>query len=173
MLTPPLAAPLGLAALLLAGPLLSPAAQTIVVADLTAGRVLLCRPLPHGDRTRLALAYTHSMYGGDVIEEFVPTADARLRRLATTTENEAAAEYYAFDAPVLRDGDRFRVDVPPADYPELVVRADRIGNHRLLVGDDSLDLVAVGGDRHQIRLSVRPGGLLARLTGGACRGTTP
>lgn len=170
---PPLAAPLALTALLLAGPVLSPAAPVLVVADATAGRILLCRPLPVGEQRRVVLAYTHSMYGGDVIEEFVPTADARLRRVATTTANEAAAEYYAFNAPVVRDGDRFRVDVPPADYPELVVRADRIGNHRLTVGDDTLDLVAAGGDRHQIRLSPRPGGLLARLAGDACRGTSP
>jgi len=107
-----------------------------------------------------------------VVDEFAATADGRFRREVPTTANAAAAEYYAFDGAVRRDGDRFLVDVPPAAYPELVVRADRIGRHRLVVGDETVDLVALAGDRRPVRLRLRPTGPIDRLTGNACPGTT-
>ena len=171
MLGPPLSPLLGLAAMLLAGPLLAPTAPVFVVEDADAERVLLCRPLGAGQAPRLALVYTHSMYGGDVVEEFVPTVDRRLRREVATTANAAAAEYYASDGGVRRDGDRFLIEAPLADYPELVVRVGRTGGHRLVVGDETVDLVALAGDRRPVRLVLRSVGPVARLTDDTCQRT--
>ena len=152
--------------LLAAGALLAPTAPRLVVTDATAGRVVLCRPLP--PPARLTFAFAHSMYGGDVIEEYIATDGARLRRTAFTTANAAAAEYYAHTAAVVRAGDRFRVDEPPAEFADLVLRVDRVGNHRLVLGGETIDLVAATGDRHQVRLALRAATIAGRLTGDDC-----
>lgn len=152
--------------LLLAGALAAGSPPTVVATDLETGRTLLCRPLPGG--ARLTLAFTHSMYGGDVREAFVPTADGRLRRVALSTANAAAADYYAYTAGVVREGDRFRVDVPAAEYDEVVVRVDRIGDHRLLLGGDVIALVEAAGDGHRVALRARSMSSLARLAGRGC-----
>lgn len=163
---PPRAAVVALTGLAVAGALLAPSAPALVATDLTTGRVVLCRPMT-GDDT-VALVFTHSMYGGDVVEEYAVTRDARLRRVAMTTANAAAAEYYAHTAGVVRDGDRFRVDVPAAEFPDLIVRVDRVGAHRLRVGAETLDLVAATGDRHRLRLVAKPLGVARRLAGRGC-----
>ena len=151
-------------AVLTVGMLLSSPTEAITATDLTTGREILCRPLAPG--SRLTLAFTHSMYGGEVREDYV-TADGRLRRVAMTTANAAAAEYYAHTADVIREGERFRVDVPGQDFTELVVRVDRIGAPRLLLDDRTIDLLAAAGDGHRVRLGARPVALLDRL-GGSC-----
>jgi hypothetical protein len=153
-------------ALVVAGAMLAPGAPAIVATDLTAGAVVVCRPLPEAER--VALVYTHSMYGGDVVEEFVATDDGRLRRVALTTGNEAAAEYYAHTAGVERVGGRFRVEVPAAEFEELVVRVDRVGGHRLRVGGEEVDLLAATGDRRRLRLEARPVGFVQRIFGDGC-----
>ena len=160
---PPIAASL---TLLGAGALLAPSSPVLVVADATAGRVVLCRPL--ASSAHLALAFDHSMYGGDVVEEYVLTGENRLHRTAMTTANAAAAEYYADTAGVVPDGDRFRVDVPPAELPELVVRVDRIGAHRLRIEGEIIDLLTTTGERHQVRLALRPAIVAERLVGARC-----
>ena len=154
------------AALLLAGALLTPAAPAFVVTDLATGATLLCEPLPPG--RRVALVFTHSMYGGDVREVYEVGGDGRLRRIETTTANAAAAEYYAYDGAVTRVGDRFRVDAPAAIFEEIVVRVDRVGAHRLTWDDGALDLLAAAGDRVPVKLSVDQPSLLNRSVGHAC-----
>ena len=153
-------------ALLAFGLFLTPAAPAVTATDATAGRVVLCRPLANADR--VGLAFTHSMYGGDVTEEFVATEEHRLRRVSLTTANAAAAEYYAYTANVIRDGGRFRVDVPAEEFDEIVVRVSRPGGHRLLLGHDQVDLLAVAGDGHRVRLGIRSGRLAVRLLGDRC-----
>lgn len=143
------------------------AAPTFVVTDETAGRTMLCRPFPAP--TRVTLAFTHSMYGGEVRETYTVADGSRLRRVALTTANAAAAEYYAYVADVVRDGTRFRVDLPAAEFDEIVVRVDRVGDHRLMVAGVEIDLVAAAGDRHQVRLDVRSSTLAERLLGRGCR----
>lgn len=155
---------IALVALLGIAPAGAMANPTIVAADLETGRVVLCRSAAEG----MTLAYTHSMYGGEVREEFVAGRDGRLRRLAMTTANAAAAEYYAYDADVVRDGGRYRVDVPVQEFAEVVVRVDRVGAHRLLVGERTIDLVAVAGEGHRVALEVRSVPFAARLAPGGC-----
>ena len=139
--------------------------QAITATDLTAGREIVCRPLAPPDR--LVLAFSHSMYGGEVREEYV-AADGRLRRVEMTTGNAASAEYYAYTADVIREGERFRVDVPAQDFAEVVVRVDRVGAPRLLVGDRGIDLLMAAGDGHRVRLGVRSVSVIHRLTGRSC-----
>jgi hypothetical protein len=157
---------LPLAALLAAGALLTPAAPVFVAADVETGATVFCRSLPGSDQ--VALVFAHSMYGGDVREVYAAGRDGRLRRLEMTTANAAAAEYYAYDGAVTRVGDRFRVDVPPASYDELVVRVDRIGRHRLAWDGGEFDLLAAAGDRTPIALTVERPSLLDRLLGRGC-----
>jgi hypothetical protein len=113
-------------------------------------RVVLCRPFPADGVT---LVYTHSMYGGDVRERFVPDGRS-LRRVEMTTANPAAAEYYATTVSVTEVDGRYRVDAPPATYDQIVVRVDDVGRHRLVIGDEMFDLLALTGQAHRVRLDV-------------------
>lgn len=115
----------------------------------------------------VVLAFDHSMYGGEVREVFEAGGGGRLRRVAVTTANAAAAEYYAYDGRVVRDGDRYRVDAPPREFPAIVVRVDRVGAYRLGLGPETVDLVAVA-DGHPVRLALRPVAAVARWIGGHC-----
>ena len=152
-------------ALLLAGPAVTATSPAIRATDAATGRVILCRPFPGtGEAT---LVFTHSMYGGAVAETFAPTRDSRLRRVAITTANAAAAEYYAYDGAVTAVGDRYRVDAPAAAFAEIAVRVDRVGGHRLRVGGDAFDLVALAGDRRRVVLDVAGVGIVDRLRGGS------
>jgi hypothetical protein len=136
------------------------------VTDLTSNEEVLCIPLRAGEP--VTLVYTHSMYGGDVEETLVPLSDGRLRRVEMTTANVAAAEYYAYDAPVEPDGKRYRVVVPPADYDAIVVRVDTVGRHRLIVRDEVIDLVPLAGGRHQVRFDASRLTAIGWLAGRAC-----
>jgi len=156
----------GALAVLLAGGLLAPTAPGIAVTDAASGNILLCRPLP--PPARAALVFTHSIYGGDVVEEFVAPDRHTLRRVAMTTASAAAAEYYAPNGNVLPAGDRFLVDVPDLDLSELAVRVDRIGAHRVRLADTTLDLVAAAGDRRRVWLRPATTTIAARLFGAGC-----
>ncbi|HET8521681.1 MAG TPA: DUF1850 domain-containing protein [Thermomicrobiales bacterium] len=153
--------------LLLASPALShPDLVTLRATDLDDGRVVVCEHVLIGEP--IILTFTHSMYGGDVRETFIPTEDGRLQRIEMTTANEAAAEYYAYDAPVIREHGRFRVDVPPEMYEDVVIHVDHVGHHRLTVNGRQIDLLRRAGDEHDVQIQVRRIGLKARLTGSAC-----
>ncbi|MGH2532844.1 MAG: DUF1850 domain-containing protein [Thermomicrobiales bacterium] len=154
------------AALAVLAVLTAPGAIGVTVTDLTDGRVIVCQPMPGGGR--MTLVYTHSMYGGEVWEVFVPRDDGRLVRVEMTTANAAAAEYYAYDSPVVREGNRYRVDLPPADYDEVVIRVDQVGRHRLLIGGETIDLLAVAGDGHRVELAASRVGIFDALLGRAC-----
>lgn len=134
-----------------AGQKLPTTGTVLVASDPATDRPLVCRRLPPDG---FALAFDHSMYGGEVRERFVPTPDGRLRLLATTTANAAAAEYYAYDRSVVAEGGRFRIDAPPREFPAIVVRVDEVGDHRLLVGAETLDLVAAVGAGRPVRLAL-------------------
>ena len=153
-------------ALLALMPFLATPSLALVATDGDDGRVILCRPVREGDR--VVLSYTHSMYGGDVREEYAATGDGRLRRLSMTTANAAAADYYAYTEPVVRDGERFRVVVPPASFRELMVRVDRVGKPRLTVVAETFSLFAAIGDDHCLRLAIERRPLWQRLLGGGC-----
>ena len=139
-------------ALLLAGA----AMPNVVVYDVTGDRVLLCRAVEHDEV--IVLAYTNSMYGGDVREIYEVTRNGMLRRVAMHTTHPAAADYYAFTADVIPEGDLYRIDVPATEFPEIAVRIDRVGAPRLIFADGEIDLLAATGNQHRVILSGRPAG---------------
>lgn len=147
-------------------PYLATPTLALVATDGDDGRVVLCREIQDGDR--IVLSYTHSMYGGDVREEYAATRDGQLRRRSMTTAIAAAADYYAYTAGVVPEGDRYRVDVPPASFRELVVRVDRVGKPHLTVGSETVSLLAALGDDHRARLAIERRAGWRRLLGGAC-----
>jgi hypothetical protein len=138
--------------LLLAGAM----APSVVVYDETGDRVVLCRPVERDEE--IVLAFTNSMYGGDVRETYHVTRNGRLRRVAMHTEHPAAADYYAFTADVIPEGDLYRIDVPPAEYAEIAVRIDRVGAPRLIVDGGEIDLLTATGNQHRVILLGRPAG---------------
>ena len=129
---------------------------SILVIDGTNDRLLYCRALPPVER--VVLAYTNSMYGGDVRETYQVTWHGTLRRVAMHTAHPASADYYAFTADVIRDGDLYRIDVPPAEFSEIAVRVDRVGAPRLIFADEEIDLLTATGNQHRVLLSGRAAG---------------
>ncbi len=152
-------------ALLVAAGAMATPVPAFTATDLTSGTRAVCRAA--GADNRLALAFTHSMYGGRVVEEYVATRSGELRRTSVTTENAAAAEYYAYYGATTRDGKHFRVVTPAEEFAQLVVRVDRVGDQGLTVSGEEIDLLAATGVGHQVRLAVEPVTFGRRLLG-AC-----
>jgi hypothetical protein len=138
--------------LLLTAPLTPGPTFTLRVNDLTANRTVICAGISSGDA--LSLSFTHSMFGGEVREDYVVTGDGQLRRVSMTTENAAAADYYAYTVAVIPEAGRYRIDVAPTVLPEIVIRVDHIGHHVLIVESHRLDLLTLTGDRHQVRVTI-------------------
>lgn len=136
----------------------------VIAYDETGEETVLCRRLVAGER--FVLAYTNSMYGGDVRETFTVTGDGKLRRLAMHTEHPAAADYYAFTVDVVPEGELYRIDLAPAEFNTIAVRIDDVGAPRLLFADGELDLLAATGNQHRIILSA---GTAGRLAEAGCR----
>jgi hypothetical protein len=134
--------------------LLGAPGPSLVVFDETGNQIVLCRQLEPSEE--FILAYTHSMYGGDVRETFRVTAAGTLRRIAMRTAHPAAADYYAYTADVVREGDLYRIDVPAADFAAIAVRIDEVGAPRLRFADGEIDLLAATGNQHRVVLSGRP-----------------
>jgi len=118
------------------------------------GQRLACNRVAPG--TEVILAFTHSMYGGDVTETW-QVERSGLHRVSMVTDNAAAAEYYAWDGRIVRQGDRFEVTTDPLAIEQLVVRVDQIGRHRLTIGNHDLTLAAMVDESAQVRIDVLSG----------------
>jgi hypothetical protein len=129
---------------------------SVLVYDETGDRIVLCRAVEHDDE--FVLAFTNSMYGGDVRETYEVTRHGMLRRVAMHTAHPAAADYYAFTADVIPEGDLYRIDLPEAEFPEIAVRIDRVGAPRLIFAGGEIDLLTATGNQHRVILSGRPAG---------------
>lgn len=138
-------------------------APALIVVDETAGQQVLCHEFAPGES--FSLAFTNSMYGGDVRETYVVTDEGLIRREAMHTEHPAAADYYAYTADVVREGKWFRVEVPPAEFADIAVRVDRVGAPRLRIEDEELPLLAATGDQHRVVLR---GVVTSRFSGNEC-----
>ncbi|MDQ3693074.1 MAG: DUF1850 domain-containing protein, partial [Chloroflexota bacterium] len=136
----------------------------LTVVDDTAGTAVVCRSLAHGER--VTLAFTHSMYGGDVHEEYMVTRQGRLRRVAMRTAHPAAADYYAHTANVVREGEMYRIEIPVAEFAAIAVRIDEVGRPRLIFRDHELDLLTATGHQHRVIIGAT---LSNRFAGDACR----
>ncbi len=124
-----------LAAIVLVGVSLQPV--TVVTMTTDEDSVLACRRMAPG--ATVTLAFTHSMYGGEVRETW-RVDGSMLERVRIETDNAAAAEYYAFDGRVEWTESGFEVIVSPLTVEALPVRVDQIGQHRLRFGADEVSL---------------------------------
>lgn len=125
----------------------------LLVFDETGGQSVLCQRLEPGEQ--FVLAFTNSMYGGDVRETFTVTGEGKLRRGAMHTEHPAAADYYAFTVDVVRDGALYRIDVPAAEFATIAVRVDQVGAPRIIIAGREIDLLTSTGNQHRVVLSGR------------------
>jgi hypothetical protein len=155
-----------LGTLLLSGGLLPSNAQALVVSDATAGISLLCYRLGADDV--VSLVFDHSMFGGDVREDYVVSGSGRLRRVSMTTATAAAAEYYAYNQEVAPADGRFLIRLPAQEFETIAIRADRTGRHRLLLGDSVVDLVTLAGDRHRVLIEIHNTGYFPFLGDAPC-----
>lgn len=119
-----------------------------------SGDVVVCIPSTRGSTVQLQ--FTHSMYGGFVQETWRISPNAMLERERFVTENAAAAEYYATDGSSYRADDGYVVPTDPLTQAELVVRVNTRGNHKLIVGDHSVDLADLLGVSTQVRIQATP-----------------
>lgn len=124
-----------LAATMLIGMLFQPITRISAITQ--DGDVLACEPI--GSTRLITLAFTHSMYGGEVRETWQIDGETLIRR-QIEADLAAAAEYYATDGRVERIETGFVVLASPITVESLTVRVDHIGNHRLRVSDGSTEI---------------------------------
>lgn len=144
-------------ALALPGIALQPALTLTATTD--GGARLACARVSPGDA--LTLAFTHSMYGGDVRETY-RVDDGRLARKRMVTDNAAAAEYYAWDGRVTRTDEGYEVIGPAFVTDDLVIRVDARGDHRLTAGGRTWRLADAVPGPTQVRIAVTRGGCADR-----------
>lgn len=148
-----------LATVVMLGIALSP--RQLIAVTTEGNEPLVCRPISRN--TPVTLVFTHSMYGGDVRETFVAAEGERLRRTSIVTDNAASAEYYATDGRIARIEGGYLLLVPETMFDDLVFRIDGIGQHRLLIGDDTIALTDESIRSRQARLDVVSGTLAGAL----------
>jgi hypothetical protein len=108
------------------------------------------------------LVFTHSMYGGEVRETWRVDGDAMARE-RIVTDRAAAAEYYATGGETRPVGGGYEVIGPPLRTDALAFRIDRIGDHRLRIGDEEIPLAEMVDGSVGATLSAAQVPLLARL----------
>lgn len=121
---------------------------TLVVTDAETGERLLEIPVAEG--TTVTLAYTHSVERTPVRDRYV-VRDGRLVMTRMTFES------YGWGLPASADVERVNgsfVAKPNRSYTSITVAPGRVAGHRLIVGDRTVDLVALA-DGRSVRLAVR------------------
>jgi len=126
----------------------APDQQVLVVSDAETGETYLETPVDDG--TVVALEYTHSVEKTRVYEAYTIRGD---RLEMTHMEFESYGWGLPSRANVTRKNGTFIYD-PPGSYERLTVAPGRIAGHRLHVGDETHDLVAVS-DGRSVTLSIQ------------------
>ena len=126
----------------------APDRSTLVVSDAETGETYLETPVDNG--TVVALEYTHSVEKTRVYEAYTVRGD---RLVMTHMEFESFGWGLPSRANVTRKNGTFIYD-PPGSYERLTVAPGRIAGHRLHVGDETHDLVALS-DGRSVMLSIR------------------
>lgn len=119
----------------------------VLVVESEAGEELLVASVSEG--TTVALEYTHSVERNRVLDAYT-VHDGEL--VMTRMEFESYGAGLPASAEVTVENGTFVFD-PEGSYAELWVKPGRIAGHRLHVGDDSYDLVALS-DARTVRLHV-------------------
>ncbi|MFB6255652.1 MAG: DUF1850 domain-containing protein [Haloplanus sp.] len=135
---------------------------TFVVSDAETGETYLETPVDNG--TVVALEYTHSVEKTRVYEAYTIRGD---RLVMTHMEFESFGWGLPSRANVTRKNGTFIYD-PPGSYERLTVAPGRIAGHRLHVGDETYDLVALS-DGRSVTLSIRHQSALETLRHGTDR----
>lgn len=125
----------------------TPAGRVLVVSDATTGERLLTTPVENN--TVVALEYTHSVEESRVLDAYVVRGD---RFVMQRMEFESYGWGLPARATVSIDNGTFAFD-PAFASDEFVVKPGRIADHKLHVGDQTYDLVALS-DGRAVRLSI-------------------
>jgi hypothetical protein len=144
------------------GVVAAPDQPTLVVADAETGERYLETPVDDG--TVVALEYTHSVEKTRVYEAYTVRGE---RLEMTRMEFESFGWGLPSRANVTRKNGTFIYD-PPGSYEQLTVAPGRIAGHRLHVGDETYDLVALS-DGRSVTLSIRYRSAFATLGYGVDR----
>lgn len=134
----------------------APGEKVLVVSDATTGETHLETPVENG--TIVALEYTHSVEKTRVYEAYTIRGD---RLEMTHMEFESYGWGLPSRANVTRKNGTFIYD-PPGSYERLTVAPGEIAGHRLHVGDETYDLVALS-DGRSVTLSIHHRSALATL----------
>jgi hypothetical protein len=124
-----------------------PDRQVLVVSDVETGETYLETPVDNG--TVVALEYSHSVEKTRVYEAYTVRGD---HLEMTHMEFESYGWGLPSRANVTRKNGTFIYD-PPGSYERLTVAPGRIAGHRLHVGDETHDLVALSNGR-SVTLSI-------------------
>jgi hypothetical protein len=125
----------------------APDRRVLVVSDAETGETYLETTVDNG--TVVALEYTHSVEKTRVYEAYTIRGD---RLEMTHMEFESYGWGLPSRANVTRENGTFIYD-PPGSYERLTVAPGRIADHRLHVGDETYDLVALSNGR-SVTLSI-------------------
>jgi hypothetical protein len=91
--------------------------------------IVFCRHLAT-DRT-FRFVFTHSMFGGDVVESYRINTDLTLTRSTVTADTAGAADYYGLYGEAVRNDGQYALLVPPLVVQELRFIAGDRANYRL------------------------------------------
>jgi hypothetical protein len=130
-----------------------PAGPAVEVRDLDDGGRLLATVLLEESGT-FALVFTHSMYGGEVVETYqvARQPSPRLERSAVRTERSGAAEYYARYGDFRPGPEGWVLEMERLELARLPLRVDRTGSPAIQVGSRRLPLLGIIPDGHLAEL---------------------
>ncbi|WP_135303576.1 DUF1850 domain-containing protein [Haloarcula amylovorans] len=118
-----------------------PAQRVLVVEDAQTGEAYLTTPVENG--TTVALEYTHSVEKTRVYDGYTVDGD---RLVMTRMEFESFGWGLPSGANVTRENGTFVYD-PPGELTRLTVAPGHVAGHRLHVGNQTYDLVALTDER--------------------------
>ncbi|WP_049917857.1 DUF1850 domain-containing protein [Haloferax denitrificans] len=124
-----------------------PAGQALVVEDAETGERL--QTIPVEENTTVALEYTHSVEKTRVLDAYA-VQDGEL--VMTRMEFKSYGAGLPARANVTTENGSFVFD-PEGSYEDLYVKPGRIAGHKLHVGEQTYDLVALS-DARSVRLYV-------------------
>jgi hypothetical protein len=129
-------------------------AAPVRVLQATDGRTECVLPL--GEGATFHYSYIQSMYEVPVVED-LDRHDGRIRVLRIRSSDLRAVEYYRWDTPIRREGDRHVQDAPAYETDRLTIRISPPYAQRIDGGGMTCDLEAMfPGEIVTVRPDVRP-----------------
>lgn len=132
-----------------------PGGTVLVVEDAETGETLLTTPVENG--TVVALEYNHSVEKSRVLDVYAVRGD---ELVMTRMEFETFGWGLPARANVTNENGTFAFD-PEGSFHELYVTPGTIAGHRLHVGSETYDLVALAGGENSVRLHLVQRSVLA------------